>query len=228
MAAHALLVALLALSPAAPPDRPSVERSPHELRTAVREAMRRQATTSGAAKEAATRELVALYGELAASTTLSDAEKRSQLGNVRNRLRRTSDALAQQLKKVEAAAPSEPTARAARPQQPAAQALLAQLPGNAPRQQAGAAGGRRQNFAAAGPAGGGAAAGPGQALAAATNENAEQLIDLIQTTIAPHTWDVNGGHGAIRYFAPAQVLVIRQTGGVHGEVSDALGLLRKN
>lgn len=30
--------------------------------------------------------------------------------------------------------------------------------------------------------------------------NAQNLIDLIQTTIAPDTWDINGGNGTIFYF----------------------------
>jgi len=30
--------------------------------------------------------------------------------------------------------------------------------------------------------------------------NAQELIDLIQTTIAPETWEINGGQGSIFYF----------------------------
>jgi hypothetical protein len=30
--------------------------------------------------------------------------------------------------------------------------------------------------------------------------NAQELIDLIQTTIAPETWEINGGNGTIFYF----------------------------
>jgi hypothetical protein len=30
--------------------------------------------------------------------------------------------------------------------------------------------------------------------------NAQELIDLIQTTIAPQTWEINGGQGTIFYF----------------------------
>ena len=30
--------------------------------------------------------------------------------------------------------------------------------------------------------------------------NAQELIDLIQTTIAPETWEINGGQGTIFYF----------------------------
>jgi hypothetical protein len=178
--------------------------------------MRRQATTTGGEQQAATRALISLYKELSASTKLTDADRRSQLAYVRNRLRRTSQALEHQL------AGSGDSKLADDPaSQPAAQALLAQVRGNPARQQAGAAA-RPGNLLAPAPAQNG-----GVSLAAMTNQNAQELVDLIQTTIAPHTWDVNGGHGVIRYFAPAQVLVIRQSGGVHGQVGQALQNLRK-
>jgi hypothetical protein len=220
MAAHALLVVLLAFSPAAPPvETERSGRTPHELRTAVHETMRRQATASGAAHQAATRELVSLYHELAASTRLTDGDKREQMAYVRNRLRRTSQALERQQARDDAPAAEAPPPLAR--QQPAAQALLAQKPGNPPAAQAAP---RQPLFPAAGAA---PSAGGGQSLAAMTNQNAQELIDLIQDTIAPHTWDVRGGHGVIRYFAPSQVLVIRQSGDVHGQVGAAIQGLRK-
>jgi len=39
---------------------------------------------------------------------------------------------------------------------------------------------------------------------------AAKLIELIQKTIAPDTWDVNGGKGTISYFPLLKVLVVRQ------------------
>lgn len=236
MAAHALVVALLAVSPTAPPAEPAANekttnvtvvsepRTPHELRTAVHEAMRRQATTSGTEKAAATRELISLYKEVSDSTVLTDADKRRQAAYLRSRLRRTSTALARQLAVDDQPAAERPQAAAA-PGQPAAQALLAQKPGNAARPAAGAQA-PPANFlapqATVGQPGGG-----GSSWDAMTAQNAQELIELIQNTIAPHTWDVNGGHGVIRYFAPGQVLVIRQSGGVHGQVGDAIQNLRK-
>ena len=56
--------------------------------------------------------------------------------------------------------------------------------------------------------------------------NARQLINLIQRTIAPDSWDVNGGKGSIFFYSPLNVLVIRATGGVQGQVGDTLGQLR--
>ncbi len=57
--------------------------------------------------------------------------------------------------------------------------------------------------------------------------NARRLIDLIQSVIAPDTWDVNGGPSTASYFELYQVLVIRAPQRVHGEVGGALGGLRK-
>jgi hypothetical protein len=61
---------------------------------------------------------------------------------------------------------------------------------------------------------------------AAVPPGAAQLIQLIQTTIEPDSWAINGGRGTINYFAPLQVLVIRQTGEVHHQIGGTLGALR--
>lgn len=46
-------------------------------------------------------------------------------------------------------------------------------------------------------------------------EEGEALVELIRRTIAPDSWDVNGGPGSITYFRPLKVLVVRQTGEIH-------------
>ena len=59
--------------------------------------------------------------------------------------------------------------------------------------------------------------------------NVRELIDLIESTIHPESWDVNGGAGTVRYFSPLHVLVIRNTQPVHEEIGgvlDALGAQR--
>lgn len=58
------------------------------------------------------------------------------------------------------------------------------------------------------------------------NAQAIQLIDLIQTTIAPESWQRNGGRGSISYFDLLKVLVIRQTGEVHHQLGGTLPQLR--
>lgn len=62
---------------------------------------------------------------------------------------------------------------------------------------------------------------------AATLANARSLIDLIQRTVNPPIWDVNGGNSSIGYFAPYQALVVRTTGDGHFEISDVLGQMRR-
>ncbi|MEX0714917.1 MAG: hypothetical protein WD278_21510 [Pirellulales bacterium] len=54
-----------------------------------------------------------------------------------------------------------------------------------------------------------------------------ELVELIQRTVAPQTWDVNGGQGTIRYWAPLHVLVVRQTGEVHGQIGGVVRGLRR-
>ena len=60
----------------------------------------------------------------------------------------------------------------------------------------------------------------------ATAFAAQQLIDLIVTTIAPDSWKQNGGKGSISFYARNPALVIRQTSEVHGEMVDLLRALR--
>jgi hypothetical protein len=69
--------------------------------------------------------------------------------------------------------------------------------------------------------GGGAGGAAGQA-----GDLSDDLIELIQDTIAPDTWDVRGGQGSIRYYSPNPALIIRQTSEIHGDVGDVLGQVR--
>lgn len=56
---------------------------------------------------------------------------------------------------------------------------------------------------------------------------AKELMDLIQATIAPDTWENSGGKGSIRYFSPVHALVIRQSGEVHHQVGSTIRQLRR-
>jgi len=53
-----------------------------------------------------------------------------------------------------------------------------------------------------------------------------ELVDLIESTIAPDFWDVNGGPGTIVYYAPLHALVVRATGEVHDEIGGVISDLR--
>ena len=56
---------------------------------------------------------------------------------------------------------------------------------------------------------------------------APQLIELIQRTISPQSWDVNGGSSTIQYWRPGMALVVRAPGSIHQEVTPLLGQLRQ-
>ncbi|MEM9701163.1 MAG: hypothetical protein AAF907_01815 [Planctomycetota bacterium] len=58
-------------------------------------------------------------------------------------------------------------------------------------------------------------------------QNARQLINLIQSVIAPETWDVNGGPSTISYFEMYQIMVVRAPQQVQEEIGGLLGGLRK-
>jgi hypothetical protein len=93
-----------------------------------------------------------------------------------------------------------------------------------------AAGGVRRDrpplLAQVGPGAGG---GPGNPPAPPNPpDHGEDLAELIRQTIAPETWDVNGGNGVIVYFPARRVLVVRQQSEVHWGLADVLDQLHGN
>lgn len=62
-----------------------------------------------------------------------------------------------------------------------------------------------------------------QALAGPEEDRAAELIALIQTTIEPDHWDINGGQGSIRYFPGLHLLVVRASQDVHYQIGGAIG-----
>ena len=81
--------------------------------------------------------------------------------------------------------------------------------------------------------GGGQQGGAGQGgafgggLDQQTDANGKALVDLIQTTIAPDSWDIRGGPGSIVYFNRFRALVVRQSGEGQDNLADLLNGLRK-
>lgn len=76
--------------------------------------------------------------------------------------------------------------------------------------------------------------GPGQMLAESggafggrPRDDGAALVELIQRTISPNSWDVNGGNCTIIYYAPLRVLVVRATSEVHGNVGGLADGLRR-
>lgn len=61
----------------------------------------------------------------------------------------------------------------------------------------------------------------------AVRDYGETLVELIQATISPEHWDVNGGPGSIVYYPNLKVLVVRASGDAHGHVGGLFGGLRR-
>jgi hypothetical protein len=55
---------------------------------------------------------------------------------------------------------------------------------------------------------------------------AQSLIDLIQATVSPEVWDINGGQSSIRYFANGHALVVSAPGDTHDDLGGLLQQLR--
>jgi len=66
-----------------------------------------------------------------------------------------------------------------------------------------------------------------QSRGGAPQDDGQALVELIQATIAPQSWDVNGGQGTVKYWPAWHVLVVRQTDDVHEQIGGAIHGLRK-
>lgn len=64
-------------------------------------------------------------------------------------------------------------------------------------------------------------------LGGGEQQNVNELIALIESTIAPDSWQSRGGNGSISYFSTLKVLVVRQTAEVHRQVGGLLEGVRK-
>jgi hypothetical protein len=226
-------------------------RKPAEMRTAVSNAMRATATAKDpAARDLAIRKLILIMLELEQDQNLAHddrVELRTLVHSRLTSLEKTLRAEAERDKK-ETPATNKPAAQPVAQQPPltnvkapAAVAANPQTVGDAKTQAVGQTTqvlgqmvnvqGANRGLGAANPAMGarnqviGGLGGPnvGQQQA----DSGPDLVNLIQTVIAPRTWDVNGGPGSVVYYRNLQALVIRAPSEVHGQVGDALGQLRK-
>jgi hypothetical protein len=161
--------------------------------------------------------LVELYREMAAHPKRDNSLVLARMGlRLRSRLEKVSDHIERHsARQNRNAKKKELRADLAVPDTP----VLAQ--------QFAGAGGAGPGGAAPGAGGQGAGAGVGAgAGAGGIPDYGPDLVELIQATISPATWDINGGNGSIVYFAPLRVLVVSAPGTVHGEVGEVLGQLR--
>lgn len=222
-------------SPAPAVSAESPARSAKELRLSVAESLRRANSAKGADRGAAIQSLVDLFQELGRDRQLSASERQRLGAGVRSRLARFATQFRHELTRYSQRSSSESAPGAAGG--PAVEGLddLVDLIQKtiSPHdwvlaQRIGGPGGTGQAGAGmAGQAGQGAGGGAFGGIEQQTEANGQALVDLIETTIAPDTWEIRGGPGTIVYFNPLRALVVRQTGDAHDALSDVLGGLRR-
>jgi len=190
----------------------------HELRNAISDALRREATAQGKSERAdAIRELTTLYGEVMQDKLLAYKERLRLAAKMKSRLNRIKKDLQQQIAREKKA---KQDGRADDADLLAAQATRDDVASFASMQFA------IGSYAAGGPVS--LAMQTGSAMGGAgVRDHGEALVELITKTIAPDTWDVNGGHGSIMYFPPLKVLVVRQTRDVHELIGGMGAALRR-
>ena len=149
------------------------------------------------------RALLALHEELQQDTQLSTEERQHLTALIRSRLQKIDHDLQQKIARNQRAA-----AKAGGPPTvgvPDNRGVLAQ-----------------QRLAGIGQPAGGNGANP-----SAKADYGQDLVNLIQATIAPSTWEVNGGAGTIVYYGGLRVLVVSQQDEVQEGLGGLLQALRK-
>jgi hypothetical protein len=206
----------------ASPEASAEPRSISGLRVAIRDALRQSTRVAQPDHEVVVPKLIELFHEVALHPDLPRAEKRTLRGSIRTRLLQIEDILRRRLVRAETDAkrkPADPASRTGNGERESAEAkstapatvyspatiVLAQ-----------------QGNVAGGNVGGQGLSGPGWI------DRGWQLVELIRATVAPDTWDVNGGNGSIYYYRPLNVMVIRQTQAVHEEIGGVLNQLRRS
>jgi hypothetical protein len=189
-----------------------------ELRADVRDALQDSMRVSKDNREMVVHRLINLYGQLATAGAADNADRMRMQSQVRARLTRLSAIITRQME-IDAVAAGQAVpdkAFAANARLPDNQVLAQQfVPLGRPR-----AGGFGRPPAIG--------LGANRAAAAAQPpDNGQALVDLIQRTIAPASWDVNGGPGSIVYFRPSRVLVVRQRSEVHEQLQGVVRALRQ-
>ncbi len=183
----------------APVVQAPVEKTVAAWRKEVSAALIRQARAKSKAERAETiRDLTSLYDDVQAATYLTPVQRRNLCLPLRNRLFRVRLELRREI---------------ARNRRPGQLRGATSAPSSVFDSESVSPG---ESAESGGAPGGGAVEDEGQAL-----------VDLIQRTIVPDSWDVNGGPGTIIYYRPLHVLVIRAPQDVHGHVGQVLNDLRR-
>lgn len=204
---------------------PAVPLTGRVLASAIGREMGRWKDVSGEQAVEAARSLFVLYLYLEDDLQLTNARRKYYGKLLRNRLVALCDQITQYAAGQKPGAEAQPPAasggtgagfsagpRAAAPDHIA-------LPAGVLAQRIGGRGGGPSLF--------GKGRTPGGPLATQIPDSGLQLVELIQSVIAPNTWAQNGGRGTIHYWRAGRALIIRQTDEVHRQVSGALEQLRR-
>ncbi len=185
------------------------KRTGRELLAAVREALARLADPPSEHLEAAAEELLFVYDELREDRELAGSLREYYTRKVGSRLKQVSDELTKRIARNKRLGKPKPPDRILGPEE--VNETLAQRAGQAappaPQPARRSAVGGRQPMP--------------------SDDYGQHLVDLIQKTVAPSSWDVNGGPGTIYYWRPGRALVVRQRGEVHEETGGLLDQLRR-
>lgn len=202
------------------------DRAGYELRQAVRETLRRCARPTDEQADQAARELLAVFGELSRDDQLSLGQREQLRTKVRIRLMKLSEQIAKRnairRRRAQNARPGGVGLPANR------HGVLAQQGGFRGRvgQRGFGGGGFGGGGFGAGGFGGGGGMGGG-VLGPADFDHGPELVELIQKTISPGSWDINGGPGSIYYWRPGRAIVVRQTAEVHEGIGGVLQQLQR-
>jgi hypothetical protein len=200
----------------------AVLRSAKELRDAVRDSLRNSARASQPDYEEVAPKLLDLFRELESSPELPRAEKRSLRASLRTRLLQIEDVLVRRLLRAEGEAKSKRSGQASG--QSSKPETLEPANANPP---AAVTPPTIVTLAQRGAAGGGQPGGANAGGQTGVINRGWNLVALIRNTVAPETWDVNGGNGSIYFYRPLNVIVVRQTQAVHDELGEVLGQIRR-
>lgn len=185
------------------------KRTGRELLAAVRETLARLADPENEHLEAAVEELLFVHRELQEDRDMAGSQREYYAKKVGFRLEQLSDELKKRIARNKRLGKSRTPERIRGPEEV----------DETPAQRAGGA------AAPAPPLMGRGAAGGGQRMP--SDDYGQHLVELIQKTVAPSTWDVSGGLGTIYYWRPGRALVVRQTGEVHDQMGGILDQLRR-
>ena len=194
-------------------DRP-LPRRLGEIDKAVSAGLREHALADNkTARAAAVRRLTQLYTEIKADPRLENSDiLKSCKAKLWSRLTRVQKDLRRELERESKAAARDPAAGELQALRQATDSLAAQMSLSHY-----TLGGLSYVFQQAGGALGGGM----------RQDHGEELIELIQRTIAPTFWDTAGGPGSMFYFRPLMALVVSATAEVHDNVGGLLGALRR-